>query len=235
MKVMLKNGGSFETIQDKTPENPRGWDNAAVMVCFHGRYNLGDQHEYRLDDYSGWGALREQIEQDHDVAVILPLYLCDHSGITMRTTSDQFRACDGAGWDWGQVVRIGCNAYIPIGWIYITMEKAIENWGDWRTYVDGEALERPLERSDWLKKVRAGLVAEVETYDQYLTGNIWGFVVHGPPCESCGGEGEVTDSCWGFYGDDPYENGMFDHIDADSVAEIREAMGKEPKEDAETR
>ena len=30
----------FEADQDA--EDPRAWENIAMMACFHGRYNLGD-------------------------------------------------------------------------------------------------------------------------------------------------------------------------------------------------
>lgn len=34
-------------LRDESPSNPRrDWDNPDKMVCFHPRYNLGDEHEY---------------------------------------------------------------------------------------------------------------------------------------------------------------------------------------------
>jgi len=59
------------------------------------------------------------------------------------------------------------------------------------------------------------LTSEVDTYDQYLTGDIYGFKVEKvTTCECCGHEEtEEIDSCWNFYGDNPFENGMTEHID----------------------
>lgn len=37
------------------------------------------------------------------------------------------------------------------------------------------------------------MVAEVETYDQYLTGDVYGYVIESE-------DGTVDDSCWGFFG-----------------------------------
>lgn len=39
------------------------------------------------------------------------------------------------------------------------------------------------------------LKSEVETYDQYLTGDVYGYVIEDK-------EGEELDSCWGFYGEE---------------------------------
>ena len=36
---------------------------------------------------------------------------------------------------------------------------------------------------------------EVKTYDQYLTGDVWGYIIEDD-------SGEVLDSCWGFFGHD---------------------------------
>lgn len=84
-------------------DNPRDWDVITKMICFHRKYELGDKHNYNSDDYSGWDDFKNQLMRDNDVHTILPIYLYDHSGITIRTTSFNDR------WDSGQV-----------GWIYIT-------------------------------------------------------------------------------------------------------------------
>ena len=94
-------GTSLEIHSDHDVESPRSWDNNGRMVCFHRRYTLGDETDYKSDDFNGYDELRKQIEADHDVVAILPLYLFDHSGLSIRTTDAEFRACDGAGWDWG--------------------------------------------------------------------------------------------------------------------------------------
>jgi hypothetical protein len=190
----LTNHRVLNIIADDDPESPRECDNNGTMVCFHGRYNLGDKHDYRSEDFSGWEALKAQIEEDHDVVVILPLYLFDHSGITISTDDTQFRMADGAGWDWGQV-----------GWIFATRENLKKGGHPDDVEVD---------------KVETWLRGEVETYNQFLRGEIYGFQLHGKPCPTCEDEGEVTDSCWGFYGSNPLENGMRDHLGEDVCKEL---------------
>lgn len=43
------------------------------------------------------------------------------------------------------------------------------------------------------ENIEAALKGEVHTYDQYLTGDVWGYVIEDD-------DGEHIDSCWGFYG-----------------------------------
>jgi hypothetical protein len=160
-------GYKIRVVVDDDPMNPRReFDGFWKMVCFHKKYDLGDKHDYREGDYSGWKDLLKGIEEkEGKLAVVLPLYLFDHSGLAMSTGSGTFRAVDSVGWDWGQV-----------GWIYATEGGALKEFGR-----DEEAVRKCLEN-------------EVELYDQYLRGEVYGYVVEDR-------EGEHVDSCWGFYGD----------------------------------
>jgi hypothetical protein len=58
-----------------------------------------------------------------------------------------------------------------------------------------------------------GLKAEVEAYDQYLRGEIYGFNFNKlETCPTCGHQEEAdSDSCWGFYGSDHGASGLYDH------------------------
>lgn len=148
---------NLKIIYDECAESPREWDNLGTMVCFHRRYNLGDKHNFSSPD------------EIPEARITLPLYLYDHSGITMSTSPF---SCP---WDSGQV-----------GVIYLTDEKIkAEGLGD-RT--DEELIKY--------------LVGEVETYDQYLRGDVYGYVVtKDNTCEHCEHtEEEEIDSCWGFFG-----------------------------------
>jgi len=188
--------------QDDNAFSPREDDNLGTMVCFHSRYRLGDEadglrgHGYFPKDFNSLDELEAKILEDHPDCVILPLYLFDHSGITISTSCEMFRACDGAGWDWGQV-----------GFIFISREKIDEEYKEHGGRTDEEICKY--------------LAAEVATYDQYLQGDIWGYTQH-KECPTCGKiEDEQTDSCWGFYGDDPLENGMAENWDNDYVEALK--------------
>ena len=53
-KIKYK-GYTIRIEQDKHPVHPRrDCDPYGTMVCFHRRYDLGDKHDYRHEDYSGW-------------------------------------------------------------------------------------------------------------------------------------------------------------------------------------
>jgi len=107
-------GFKIQIVPDLDPMNPRTeFDNVGTMICFHRKYNLGDEHEYRHEDYSGWNELEAQIAKDFGKnLLILPLYLMDHSGLSISTSPFSCR------WDSGQ-----------IGFIVCSLKKAKEEWG----------------------------------------------------------------------------------------------------------
>jgi hypothetical protein len=120
-------------------------------------------------------------------SIVLPLYLYDHGGITMSTGSF------GCMWDSGQV-----------GWIVATPDAIRKNFMKKRITAKMRATTEQV------------LKSEVRVYDDYLTGNVWGYTIESvKDCESCGakthGDEDVSDSCWGFYGDDL--DGMKGHVD----------------------
>lgn len=171
--------------------NPRKEnDNAGTMVCFHKNYDLGDDHEYDApssavaaicdideDDLLPCPGSAYELKEALDKAplYVLPLYLYDHSGITMNTTGFN---CP---WDSGQV-----------GFIYITNETADE---EWPLREDESEEERSV-------RIYNYLVNEVKEYDDYLTGNVYGYVISTLD-EDGEAEDEIPDggSCWGFLGD----------------------------------
>ena len=177
MCIETKRIGKYEIEihTDESPESPRtSMDNLGKMICFHGRYNLGDKHDYDHRDYSGWDEQKEAIIKNENVCVILPLYLYDHSGITISTSPFSCR------WDSGQ-----------IGWVYVSKESVRKEYGVKR--INQELIE----------KVTKVLEGEVETYDQYLRGDIYGYSISEvSTCELGHEHKEVIDSCGGFYGEE---------------------------------
>ena len=148
-------GYTINIEQDIDAQSPREWDNIGTMACWHSRYNLGDKHNFDNPD-----EFKEQITTNDNF--ILPLYLYDHSGITISTKPF------GNNWDSGQV-----------GFIYCSKEKAQQEFPNYKDF----------------KKLKGHIYAileqEVKTYDQFLTGDVYGFSV------------ENTDlAVWGFYGED---------------------------------
>jgi hypothetical protein len=147
----------IEIYQDIDPMDPRSWDNLGVMACHHGRYKLGDLHNSMCIQ-----ELNEYVNRKDVVS--LPLYLYDHSGITMKTS--RF-SCP---WDSGQV-----------GYIYVTYENIKKNWNVKRV------------TKKLIKQTAEMLENEVKIYNDYLIGNVYGYVVKR--------NGSQVDSCWGYIGD----------------------------------
>jgi hypothetical protein len=172
----LTNNKTLEVTQDEYPSNPRQDDNLSTMICFHRRYNLGDKHNYNHQDYSGWAEMEKAIIKNESPAVILPLFLYDHSGITISTSPFSCK------WDSGQ-----------IGFVFISKEKLKKEFNVKKV------------NSKLIEKATKILLSEVETYDQYLTGDVYGYTLLDE-------NGEIEDSCFGFYGSDIETNGILDNI-----------------------
>tara|TARA_R110000772_G_scaffold47429_1_gene108412 strand:+ start:2536 stop:3099 length:564 start_codon:yes stop_codon:yes gene_type:complete len=170
METVSYKGIEIEINVDDYPSNPRvDWNNAGAMFCRHGSYDLGDS-DHGIDDSEcqSWSDVEDLIIKKKKPLVILPLYLYDHSGITINTTGF---SCQ---WDSGQV-----------GWTYIT-KAMCKNMG-----IDATDIEN-------LIKV---LINEVETYDDYISGNAYGFSISNEL---------VEDSCSGYFGYDHEKSGLLD-------------------------
>lgn len=160
-------GLTVRIVQDTDAESPRENDNLGTMICWHRNYILGDYTNKDLP-YDSPSDFQEWVDKDKETAIVLPLYLYDHSGITMSCSPF---SCP---WDSGQ-----------IGYIYITKEKI-------RKEYSVKKITKKL-----LERVTGYLVSEVKEYDDYLTGQCYGYVIEDE-------DGEHIDSCWGFIGDLDY-------------------------------
>lgn len=111
--------------------------------------------------------------------VFLPLYLYDHSGITMNTGGFSDR------WDSGQV-----------GYIYTDKKTVVETNGYIR---NDKGKHIKVTDKNWKKAAYLWMEGEVEIYDQYLQGEVYGIVTeeYNPEDDSW----EEVDSCWGFFSD----------------------------------
>lgn len=74
-------------ICDITKDNPRECDyNLGAMICFHCRYNLGDKTDLRSDSFNSWTDLDIYLTKRKHAFITLPIYMYDHSGITIATS-----------------------------------------------------------------------------------------------------------------------------------------------------
>lgn len=200
--------------QDDLAESPRNEYNDANighMMCWHRRYDLGDNDNY----WKSPAEMMEDLISEHYTQsraksfsqqwkslerkgyVCLPLYLYDHSGITMSTT--EF-SCP---WDSGQV-----------GWIYTTKEEFLRiAYG----YTDKTGkIVRPNVKN-WRQEALKRLEEEVRCYDMYLQGEVYGFATD--KWDSSGKSWIEDDSCWGFYSD-KYGDDLIREIVYDGIGNI---------------
>lgn len=188
-------------VNDTNPQNPRAeQDNFGKMICFHRRYNIGDEHKFNDPDEflvdlleeklgdtdaaedkfaelssevedtlykSQYGQYRKAIHENilkflSSSYVIEPIFMYDHSGITINTKGF---ACP---WDSGQV-----------GWIFASHDTIKNEFGQ----INDETIE----------SAKVLLKSEVKEYDYYLTDQCYGFRLYK--------SNEEIASCWGFSGE----------------------------------
>lgn len=165
---------------------------------------MREQAEYRYCEHDGvmqriLGRWIHHRDKALEAYVILPLYLYDHSGITMSTS--QF-SCP---WDSGQV-----------GFIYCPLDKAIA----WYGLPAGSTWDTPVvaygESAATLRdRVTETLISEVGLYDSFLTGDVVSF-------DALDESGEILNSVGGYY-PDRGENGFEKRWD-DVLAEARDTI-----------
>lgn len=183
-------------LYDDMPTDPREFEQDTNMICFHPHYKLGDENDFR-DDEDFWKSLLEKfaleykLEEEEDISTnqirelvlphieILPLWIYDHSGISISCGTRSYPYNDP--WDSGQVGYI----YIEKTKIFSIYPNATE--GNWRSLADQL------------------MISEVKVYDQYLTGDCWGYEIFDEDLEE-------IDGCYGFFGNDFYQNGMSDYL-----------------------
>ena len=116
----------------------------------------------------------------------MPLRLYDHSGITM--------SCGASGWPYNDRWDS-----MQVGWIVALKEKILT--------------ELSANEETWRERALALMEASVKTYDQYLTGDVYGYTLYVEETDE-GGKAEWVeiDSCWGFFGSDVLESGLAENV-----------------------
>jgi len=151
-------GQTIEIFQDGDNCSPRENDNMCIFHVAHRRYSFGDKNYSSLADITS--AERKAVAKGD---IVLPLYMYDHSGITIALTPFP---CP---WDSGQV-----------GFVQVKKSEIIANWGkkNWTKSLQEKAHEV------------AGM--EVKEMDSYLRGEVYLYSINNYE-ESCGGYiGDIT-------------------------------------------
>ena len=141
-------GYDIEIFLDYDSQSPREWDNLGTIICFHKRYILGDNTDIGQENYHSWEDLETFLYKKYNALIVIPIYMYDHSGITIRTYPFPCR------WDSGQ-----------IGYIYVSKKKVREEYGIQR-------ISKKLKRT-----VKTMLLSEIEVYDHYVSGDVYGYSI----------------------------------------------------------
>lgn len=211
-----KNEYQLIVKSDNNSESPRAWDNLSTIWTWHRGYTIGDTHKFstpfdalcelceeyniKYDEYEDTISSLYKKLQDYENIVIMPINAYEHSGITI-STSEGYPYNDR--WDGGQ-----------IGFVFIDKKTAFKDFVN-------------ITEDNWKEKAITCINDEVKTLDQWLQGDIYGYIlkkkihqhdiIRCPHCNEIIDEKEYDewieeDSCWGFYGDVIEENGMLDYL-----------------------
>ncbi|MGE0881896.1 MAG: hypothetical protein AB7O61_24855 [Acidimicrobiia bacterium] len=171
----------FDQFQDDC--NPRDWCNVGVMFCDYRGYSLGDEDapdpRDQEDDEGEPLDIAEYLRREHGARVIMPLFVYEHSGVTMfagepisTVTRETFNArnrypFDAAGWDTSAV-----------GVIFDTPETV-------RECIGADATD---------DEIADAMRGEVKVYASWLEGDVCEFHV-------ADDETGFSEGCGGFVGD----------------------------------
>ena len=166
-------GMTIQICYDLNADSPREWDNVGTIYSNHRDYNPDGHKIDEIENEEG-----ELVSEELDRKFIwLPIYYYEHSGLTVSTKRD-YPYNDG--WDSGL-----------FGIIAVEKER-------WRKEQGWKAITK--ERRE---QILRSLEGEIETFDSYCRGEVYGFVVEDE-------EGEEIDACGGYYGDEGMKDAIYD-------------------------
>ncbi|MFT6841796.1 MAG: hypothetical protein ACI8Q1_000245 [Parvicella sp.] len=223
-KYKLKSGNILEVIQDGNAESPDTWENTDMFLVYDHRqfsvkrdgFEPSDIYDYleiqsKIKSPIGLDESQDELEDelnryfDYDSKYfIFPVYAYIHSGVSLSLNN-------------------GTCSFDTSSTGYLLVK-----------------IDESKDESDDLIRATEYAQGLIDTWNQYLSGDVYGFrvmkpiktytiteeeldsiktkiyqVIHTQSFISTATksiEYEETDSCWGFYGDDPKTNGMMEHI-----------------------
>lgn len=243
--------GYITRDQEATRESPRlEWDNFGTMICWSRRYCLGDRH--RFPDSKAFllhiaknndpefesscagdlqGGTTDTTEEDVKSYLLsaldtytywLPVYFYDHSVFAVSTVPFADK------WDSGQC-----------GYIYVTKVQAATEYLHDNSSAGADA-DKEAELRQWALSI---LKAEVQTYNAYLIGDMWGVCFEtfydAKRPEDTGSTWvpfhsenrlSIADQVWGYYGEKEALESMISEFTAyeKAVRDILEQQQQQP-------
>lgn len=169
-------GMTIRICYDENAYSPRAWDNVGTIYSNHRWYNPDGHQIDEIENEEG-----KLVSEELDRRFIwLPVYYYEHSGLSVSTRRD-YPYSDK--WDSGIFGIIAVEKdwlRRDCGWKAITKKRR-------------EQILRSLE-------------GEIETFDSYCKGEVYGFVIEDE-------SEERIDSCFGYYGDEGMKDAIYDAKD----------------------
>lgn len=137
----------YDTDSDLSPRNNT---NVTNIFCLHKRYCLGDKHNLKEKDFKNWNEMENYIIKTYKPLIIKPIFMYDHSGITLSLTSFNDR------WDSGQV-----------GFIFVTKDNVLNFFE-----------KKYTKKMD--KQIKERFNYEFEVFNNYVEGDVFGVVIEKP-------------------------------------------------------
>ena len=161
-------GKVLEIVQDCFPESPREDTNTSIFCFFHNRYDLPQELEgLKTSDFDGWEAMKEHLQQEHKPLFLAPVSMTDHTNVWLEIG-------ELSGFDSGQV-----------WFVMITADSLAETHGDQEATLLGLSEDKDV-------LLQAIAEEELDTYNKYLAGNVYGYRIYDA-------NDEEIDSCWWYY------------------------------------
>ncbi len=155
---------------DEDAEDPQNDDEpTAIIKGMHRKYQIGQLPEYNSGNFNGWEDFLEGLKEDWNPAVISPVYMMDHSGLSF--SMGPYGGMYGH-FDSGQV-----------GYIFVPRTHLMEYWG-WKNLNEGR-------RRELYEVMKTCL----ESYEQYVNGNLLRYSCYrdGEMVDSCGSVSSIVD------------------------------------------
>lgn len=174
-----KQGFTAYIYYDDDPCDPREWYRFTTMYCYHKRYHLGDKQTKYPPMY-----LRDMIEdiitEEHKPRIDTELVSTPNLFAIMNKhfVWQPLFLYDHSGLSLSTSRGYDVWDTSFVGIIYAHKTKIIEEYGEYTEQTK--------------EKVRSAINAEIETYNAYLNGDIYGYTIEDS-------DGELLESCWGYY------------------------------------
>jgi hypothetical protein len=177
IEVVNYKGYEIKIYPDDNSENPREWDNLGTIYYQNDQYILGEKvikDEFDVSNCNNWNDIEKLLIKELNPAVIIPLKIYDHSGVSISTAIHSYPFNDY--WD---------SSFI--GFILVTKEQV-------RKEYNVKKISKKLK-----EQVTRILEQEIKTFDQFMNGEIYGYVIEPEETEKQLKPEITMNSCWGYY------------------------------------